>query len=155
MSLRTLLLVVGIVVAAVPSIAAAPSVFGCSALPGYCGYYPWSTYASESVPYYSLHPPVYYSFRVARPYGYSPFPYPPGVLTPAAETPQPVVVRNQYLPRDDEEGMEVGRQAQPLRIQNPFVEHSDRAVSKRPNSTPHHPLVVYPAALATLSKKSG
>lgn len=35
------------------------------------------------VPYYSLFPPVYYSHPVARPYGYSPFAYPPGTITPA------------------------------------------------------------------------
>jgi hypothetical protein len=33
-------------------------------------------------PYYALYPPVYYSYPVARPYGFSPFAYPPGVLTP-------------------------------------------------------------------------
>ena len=36
-------------------------------------------------PYYALYPPVYYSYPVARPYGYSPFAYPPGVLTPEAK----------------------------------------------------------------------
>lgn len=35
------------------------------------------------VPYYAMYPPVYYSHPVARPYGYSPFAYPPGTLTPA------------------------------------------------------------------------
>ncbi len=36
------------------------------------------------VPYYSMFPPVYYSYPVARTYGYSPFAYPPGTITPAA-----------------------------------------------------------------------
>ena len=36
------------------------------------------------IPYYALYPPVYYSYPVARTYGYSPFAYPPGTITPAA-----------------------------------------------------------------------
>ncbi len=41
-----------------------------------------STYNNDSVPYFALHPPVYYSQPVPRTYGYSPYPYPPCVLTP-------------------------------------------------------------------------
>jgi hypothetical protein len=37
---------------------------------------------SDNVPYYSAFPPVYYSMPVPRTYGYSPFAYPPGVMTP-------------------------------------------------------------------------
>ncbi len=36
------------------------------------------------IPYYALFPPVYYSTPVARTYGYSPFAYPPGTVTPSA-----------------------------------------------------------------------
>ena len=36
------------------------------------------------IPYYALYPPVYYSYPVARPYGYSPFAYPPGTMTPTS-----------------------------------------------------------------------
>lgn len=36
----------------------------------------------ERIPYYALYPPVYYSYPVPRTYGYSPFAYPPGVMTP-------------------------------------------------------------------------
>src|ERR1700742_789907 len=36
----------------------------------------------NNVPYYALHPPVYYSYPVPRTYGYSPFAYPPSVMTP-------------------------------------------------------------------------
>ena len=36
----------------------------------------------QRIPYYALYPPVYYSYPVARTYGYSPFAYPPGTLTP-------------------------------------------------------------------------
>lgn len=40
---------------------------------------------SQNVPYYAAFPPVYYSYPVARTYGYSPFAYPPGVMTPEVE----------------------------------------------------------------------
>lgn len=46
-------------------------------------------------PYYALYPPVYYSYPVARPYGYSPFAYPPGVMTP--EAPQQKVAPVEYI----------------------------------------------------------
>ena len=36
----------------------------------------------QRIPYYALYPPVYYSYPVARTYGYSPFAYPPGTVTP-------------------------------------------------------------------------
>ncbi len=36
------------------------------------------------VPYYAMFPPVYYSYPVPRTYGYSPFAYPPGTITPDA-----------------------------------------------------------------------
>jgi hypothetical protein len=53
---------------------------------------------SQNVPYYAAFPPVYYSVPVARTYGYSPFAYPPGVMTPdvvAAIEPQEIV--NPYI----------------------------------------------------------
>jgi hypothetical protein len=46
------------------------------------------------VPYYSLFPPVYYSYPVPRTYGYSPFAYPPGTITPAAA---PQVAAIEYI----------------------------------------------------------
>ena len=47
------------------------------------------------IPYYALFPPVYYSYPVARPYGYSPFAYPPGTVTP--EAPQKAVAPVEYI----------------------------------------------------------
>ena len=38
-----------------------------------------------NVPYFAAHPPVYYSYPVPRTYGYSPFAYPPYVMTPEVE----------------------------------------------------------------------
>jgi hypothetical protein len=53
----------------------------------------------NNVPYYALHPPVYYSEPVPRTYGYSPFAYPPGVMTPEIVTEsKPVTIINPYVP---------------------------------------------------------
>ncbi|UUO08920.1 hypothetical protein M4951_11520 [Blastopirellula sp. J2-11] len=52
-------------------------------------------------PYFALHPPVYYSHSVARPYGISPFPigsYQPSQrVVYTAPTPEPQVVINPYV----------------------------------------------------------
>lgn len=42
---------------------------------------------ADNVPYYAAFPPVYYSAPVPRTYGYSPFAYPPGVMTPELAEP--------------------------------------------------------------------
>ena len=49
-------------------------------------------------PYFMLHPPVYYSYPVARPYGYSPFAYPGTFRTPETTEPMPQNVTNPTLP---------------------------------------------------------
>lgn len=55
-------------------------------------------YEAPRIPYYALYPPVYYSYPVARPYGYSPFAYPPGVLTPEiAPRTSAVIYRNPFV----------------------------------------------------------
>ena len=35
---------------------------------------------SYRIPYFALHPPVYYGEKVARPYGFTPFATPPGIV---------------------------------------------------------------------------
>src|SRR5436305_15351376 len=45
----------------------------------------YARYGHEHIPYFALHPPVYYSYPVARTYGYSPFAYPFGSPTPEIE----------------------------------------------------------------------
>jgi len=56
-----------------------------------------SVYCREHVPYFALHPPVYYSQPVGRPYGWSPFAYPGWVETPPVAPPQPMVIQNPYV----------------------------------------------------------
>ena len=76
---------------------------------GWCGgwgiNYPYGLYGSrvDEVPYFSMFPPVYYSMPVPRTYGWSPFAYPPGTMTPeiaADEGPQEII--NPYVPQNKE-----------------------------------------------------
>jgi hypothetical protein len=82
-----------------------------------------------SIPYYALYPPVYYSFPVARTYGYSPFAYPPGVMTPdVIPNSGPIEFQNPYVPKAPEpvqpkpasDKVTTG----PRTYQNPYVTHS-------------------------------
>jgi len=54
------------------------------------------------VPYFAAHPPVYYSYPVARPYGYTPFAYLPHVQTPEIiDSPMgPEEILNPYVPSE-------------------------------------------------------
>jgi hypothetical protein len=97
-----------------------------------CGYGYGYLYNSLDyrVPYFAAHPPVYYSYPVPRTYGYSPFAYPPNVMTPEVVAPvQPAVISNPYVPAgeakpasaEQDRAAAVKTQAQPLVIVNPFV----------------------------------
>jgi hypothetical protein len=86
---------------------------------------------SQNVPYYSAFPPVYYSVPVPRSYGYSPFAYPPGVMTPeVVETVSAQEIVNPYvepaslkIDKTDAAEDRVTSNAQPLAlvVSNPFV----------------------------------
>jgi hypothetical protein len=57
-------------------------------------------YRVNEVPYFSMFPPVYYSLPVPRSYGWSPFAYPPGTMTPPVQTaaaPQEII--NPHVPQ--------------------------------------------------------
>jgi hypothetical protein len=77
-------------------------------------------------PYYALFPPVYYSFPVARPYGFSPFAYPPGVMTPDVKpNAGAAMFNNPYVPSgmvDTDKTTSAGRI-----YYNPFVKQADLA----------------------------
>ena len=86
-----------------------------------------------NVPYFAAHPPVYYSYPVPRTYGYSPFAYPPNVMTPeVADHDAPVQIINPYVPSSNQESPKsegdrtasTGKQTQPLVIINPYVPQS-------------------------------
>jgi hypothetical protein len=68
-----------------------------------CGInYPYGLYGSrvDEVPYFSMFPPVYYSVPVPRTYGWSPFAYPPGTMTPEVTVDNPQEIINPYVPQN-------------------------------------------------------
>jgi hypothetical protein len=85
----------------------------------------------NNLPYFALHPPVYYSEPVPRTYGYSPFAYPPGTMTPdIIGEAQPVTIDNPYVPatspvkaevKPSDRAASATQAPQPLVIDNPFV----------------------------------
>ena len=87
-----------------------------------------------NVPYFAAHPPVYYSYPVPRTYGYSPFAYPPHVMTPdvVMSEAHPVQIINPYVPSSKQDSAagqdqsaatapQTNSQPQPLVIINPYV----------------------------------
>lgn len=92
--------------------------------------YPWPFYQHSipTPPYFSLHPPVYYTYPVGRTYGYSPYPYPGSYPTPEVELAKPETIRNPHVeplpqPANPQEGAKraSGKVAAQIVI-NPFVE---------------------------------
>jgi hypothetical protein len=84
-----------------------------------------------NVPYFAAHPPVYYSYPVPRTYGYSPFAYPPYVMTPdVAGDSAPLEITNPYVPssqhdkpqaQTDQSAIRQSGHVEPLVIMNPYV----------------------------------
>jgi hypothetical protein len=119
---------------------------------GWYGGLPYSVYSLDSVPYYALHPPVYYSHVVPRPYGYSPYAYPPYVMTPerTPETPQTMV--NPHVPASPASNSEPKPRVahvEPKTVFNPYVnsEAVDAPTVVRHRGRPA-PKTVHPAAMA-------
>ena len=107
---------------------------GCYGGYGYgCGYGYLYDNLRDEVPYFAAYPPVYYSYPVPRTYGYSPFAYPPGVMTPEViETVEPAIIENPHVessapkpkaePAEKKETTVAKPQgSEPLVILNPFV----------------------------------
>jgi hypothetical protein len=102
-----------------------PGCGGCGGMPFYYPFY--AQYGREHIPYFALHPPVYYSYPVPRTYGYSPFAYPFGSPTPEIEfvppkvekKPEPKTMVNPHV--TDVSHVEHTAQAPPKVIYNPFV----------------------------------
>lgn len=99
---------------------------------------------AQNVPYYAAFPPVYYSQPVPRTYGYSPFAYPPGTMTPEVETPAvPLSIVNPYFSGASGEASTAAPDAKaadrttaapamrPAVIVNPFVERAAPALADR------------------------
>ena len=89
---------------------------------------------ADNVPHFAAFPPVYYSAPVPRTYGYGPFAYPPGVMTPElAEEVAPVEIINPHYkpatnstpPETEDKVTQVDITSsdivQPLLVMNPYV----------------------------------
>jgi hypothetical protein len=99
---------------------------------GYGGYGCWDigrlySVLADRVPYYAAFPPVYYSYPVPRTYGYSPFAYPPGVMTPEVEVAQPLTINNPYYSGE-------ATAAEPVKTDN--AAPADRTTAAPPASGP-------------------
>jgi hypothetical protein len=111
--------------------------FGIGGYNDICGYAELYRELYNNLPYFALHPPVYYSYPVPRTYGYSPFAYPPGVMTPdVIIEAQPVTIINPHVDSNRLKAPEsaADRSAaktvtpEPLVIVNPYV--TPRMVAK-------------------------
>jgi hypothetical protein len=125
---RTSLWIV-IVVIVVAGFAAAPAeaqILGPGAYGlGFFNYGQYGDAAYYRIPYYALYPPVYYSYPVARPYGYSPFAYPPGTITPEViQKTAPVEYRNPFVPQQPKATSNLSAFSAPRMYYNPYVKGS-------------------------------
>jgi hypothetical protein len=102
-----------------------------------------SIYTMRRIPYYSQHPPVYYSRPVPRTYGYSPYAYPPGVMTPDL-APEPELTVNPYIPESERPPRPVS--TKPAKI----VDKAPRVANPHLSETESDE-VTHPAALKSAS----
>jgi len=113
-----------------------------------CYGYPFGRlgYTPYPIPYFALHPPVYYSYPVPRTYGYSPFAYPPGTMTPEVVAPEPLIIQNRFVPKAEKPVAKRDRVAQaPQRVVNPFVESSQTIDAQTVATTRNpSPQIVFP-----------
>ncbi|MCI0333220.1 MAG: hypothetical protein L0228_08365 [Planctomycetes bacterium] len=90
------------------------------------------------VPHFAAFPPVYYSYPVPRTYGYSPFAYPPHVMTPeiVGEV-KPLEIINPHVDSTEakpakaksDRSAATSARTEPLVVINPFVA-ANRAVAQ-------------------------
>lgn len=124
----SLLLLVALTVSA----SAGTALAGC----GWGSYYGYSSYSREYIPYFAQNPPVYYSYPVPRPYGWSPYAYPPGTMTPELQfetAPKPVTINNPFVkPETKKEATASTSESKSvaLRITNPYVQQDGRPAAK-------------------------
>jgi hypothetical protein len=82
-----------------------------------------SPYSSGQIPvppYFAIHPPVYYSHAIPRPYGYSPYAY-PATTPPIPELVKPAVFHNPFVPKQTSDKQAKAEAAStPLVQANPF-----------------------------------
>ena len=122
-------LLVLIVLVAAMLVGSLPTAQACNGY-GLDGGYGWLYHSLRyNVPHFAAFPPVYYSYPVPRTYGYSPFAYPPSVMTPeVVGEVQPLEIINPHVPTKPTPATETSdrtaatnAEPQPLVIINPFV----------------------------------
>ncbi len=105
---------------------------GMGGLGGYGGWWTGVPYglsqSQDQLPYFSKYPPVYYSYPVARTYGYSPFAYPPGFMTPDLQQ-LPTEIINPHVPQPEvkptsDRTATVPQSPEPKVVVNPFVDQA-------------------------------
>jgi hypothetical protein len=108
--------------------------------------FPYGLYGNRvnDVPYFSMFPPVYYSLPIPRTYGWSPFAYPPGTMTPEIEPASPQDLINPYAPekKDDSKDSKPAKPtaartasyhpSTPQVLINPYVKSERIAVTSAP-----------------------
>jgi hypothetical protein len=127
----------GVVMAGSTAQAQNPGGFGFGGpfgLNGYGGVGNSYFFNQQSVPYFALHPPVYYSCPVPRPYGFSPFALPPG-WEPAESRvlPNPEPIANPYFkpslddakPESENVGVSWQTAMRAREIVNPYFQSAD------------------------------
>lgn len=105
--------------------------FGLGGYNDICGYAELYRQLYNNLPFYALHPPVYYSYPVPRTYGYSPFAYPPYVMTPEfAAASEPLEIINPHVEGTEakptkstksDRSAATSARVKPLVVMNPFV----------------------------------
>jgi hypothetical protein len=113
-------------------------------------------YPYQNIPYYALHPPVYYSYPVPRTYGSSPFQYapsPPEIQNSSYQQPQ--IIKNEYVEESPQQADDQSQDHAPMRISNPFIQQSNNSAmskgAKWVDAKTPRPLVIYPTATAKIS----
>lgn len=106
-----------------------------SVVAGYGGHFSGFYYDTDGLdrrlPHFALHPPVYYSVPVPRTYGYSPFAYPPTVMTPEVELTGKLEVLNPHVPPKPAAMPAVDQTtAIPQIMINPFVAQTSKAAAQ-------------------------
>jgi len=154
---RLLLSLCGAALACATLLVAAPQAKAQMPYAGVYGY-PYPAYGynvivnDRRLPYFAEFPPVYYSQPVARTYGYSPWAYPPTVMTPDPQVkPEPKLMVNPYVtPKQDakETANTKGKVTQtgPRVLVNPYLATNEAALVAIEAKATGSPQVIHPVA---------
>jgi len=125
-------------------------------------YVPPSVFVNDNLPFYALYPPVYYSYPVRYPYGFTPFAqfsylygagygYGP-VCSAAPPDAPPVSVKNPYVTAGSTAESVAESRPKPLKIINPYVVAANESTPALATTVTARRQVVYPMAWAGLTR---